>query len=68
MLKNLGITFPALKMPDDDWAKRTHGVVGLPVNFLLNRNGQIVWRPVVQNSAQYDLLESAIDALITYEP
>jgi hypothetical protein len=68
MFKNLGLSFPALKMPDDYWSKTNYKVVGLPRIMLVDTVGRVVLEPHVFNAADQQVLESAIDALLPQSP
>ena len=48
-----------------DWARETYGVRGAPTNFLIDRDGRMVFKPgVVRSAAVYRTFELQIEALL----
>jgi hypothetical protein len=68
MFKNLGLSLPALKVPDDYWCTTNYKVVGLPRTMLVDTAGRVVLESHVFNAADQQVLESAIDALLPQSP
>jgi thioredoxin-related protein len=68
MLKNLGVSFPALRMPDDQWCNTNYKVTGLPRLMLVDTTGRLVLEPHVYTAAEQRILESAIEALLPQTP
>ena len=48
-LKDKGVSFTALQMPDKDFASRAYKVAQAPVNFLIDRQGRFVFQPQIHD-------------------
>lgn len=57
--------FISLKIPAEKWAQTEYGVTGTPVNYLLDEEGRIIFRPRVDNFAGQRLLETEIEMLLS---
>ena len=52
-----------------EWAEQTYGVRGIPSNFLLDRNGRIVFRPgVIRSPRDQRTFELQVEALLPAVP
>lgn len=58
-----GYDFLPLKATSE-WAEKVYQVVGTPENFLLDREGRIVFNPRIYNTETARTLELEIEALI----
>lgn len=68
-LKQRNFTFTALKVPDGQWAERKYGIESAPGTFLLDGQGQLIYKPgPVHSPEELETLESQIDMLLTHAP
>ena len=56
--------FTALKMPTEDWAKVHYGIKGAPVNFLLDTEGKIIFRPQINDTLSHRAFLKAVESLV----
>ncbi len=63
LMRGRGYTFTALSAPDGDWAGR-RGIKTAPANFLLDRSGRVVLRPVLNTPAARSIAQAEVEALI----
>jgi thiol-disulfide isomerase/thioredoxin len=56
--------FIALKMPAEDWAKVNYGVKGAPVNFLLDTEGKIIFRPRINDTLSHRAFLKEVELLV----
>jgi thiol-disulfide isomerase/thioredoxin len=56
--------FVPLKMPTEDWAKVNYGVKGAPVNFLLDTDGKIIFRPRINDTLTHRAFLKEVESLV----
>jgi thiol-disulfide isomerase/thioredoxin len=56
--------FTALKMPNEDWAKTTYGIKGAPVNFLLDTEGRVIFKPLIKDTLSHRAFLKEVESLI----
>lgn len=56
--------FTALKMPNEDWAKTNYGIKGAPVNFLLDTEGRIIFKPLIKDTLSHRAFLKEVESLI----
>ncbi len=62
--KNYG--FLSLKVPDAEWPKATYGMTAYPVNFLLDGDGRVLFKPHTETSAEERVLDSQVELLLSH--
>jgi hypothetical protein len=67
MWNKLGITFPSLKAPDEEWPRTQYNVFSAPTNFLLDPDGRVVFRPRAESRDEQKQLEIILDALLAHK-
>lgn len=63
-LKDKGVSFTALQMPDKDFASRTYKVAQAPVNFLIDRQGRFVFQPQIHDRETARTFELEVEMLL----
>ena len=63
-LKDKGVSFTALQMPDKDFASRAYKVAQAPVNFLIDRQGRFVFQPQIHDRETARTFELEVEMLL----
>ena len=63
LLAAMGITFVSLES-DWPWAEEHYSVQGTPEALLLDRQGRIMFKPVVHDAETQAMLERQVEALL----
>ena len=63
-VKDKKVTFITLKMSDDEFASREYRVAGAPSNFLLDRDGRLIYRPQIHDRETARTFELEIEMLL----
>lgn len=63
-LRDKGVSFTALQMPDKDFASRTYKVAQAPVNFLIDRQGRFLFQPQIHDRETARTFELEVEMLL----
>jgi thiol-disulfide isomerase/thioredoxin/Tfp pilus assembly protein PilF len=57
-----------LFMPSTDWAKTQYGVTGAPTNYLLDREGRVVFKPHIYDAVTFRAFLKEVESLLARSP
>lgn len=64
LLKTKGFDFTALKMPDENWARDNYKVNAAPLNFLLDAQGRLIFKPKIADKSTQSRFFGEIETLL----
>lgn len=65
-LANNHYDFIPLKSPDKDWAEKVYKIRGTPTNFLIAKDGRVIFKPRIYDKDTERVLELQLDALLAH--
>jgi len=68
LLKSRGFEFIALKMPNKNWARDLYKVNAAPLNFLLDGQGRLIFKPKIADKNTQSRFFGEIETLIKHLP
>ena len=63
-MKDKKVNFIGLKMPDPEFAAREYRVAGAPTNFLLDKQGRVIFKPAIHDRETARTFELEIELLL----